>query len=72
MMAGLPTPFGLQSAVQEGTSWWTIWLTEEGAKCPSSEKWFAVEAVVGTGGGDEDFLHNFIPENWKIILEKFM
>ena len=72
MIAGRLTPFGLQSAVQEGTSWRKIRLKEEGAKCLSGEKRFAVEPTVGTDGGDEKCLHDFSPENWKIIFETFM
>ena len=69
MMTRPLTPFGLQSAVQEGNSWRKIGLKEEDAKCLSSEKWFAVEMTVIADGRDEKRLHNFSPENWKIILE---
>jgi len=61
MMTRRLTPSGLQSAVQEGISWRKIGSKEEGAKCLSSEKWFAVETTVGTDGGDEMCLHNFSP-----------
>jgi hypothetical protein len=64
-MARRLTPFDLQSAVQEGTSWRKIGLKEEGATYPNSEKRLTVEPIVGTGGRDEKCLHNFSPGKLK-------